>query len=205
MHGLDERFKQTTAEADLYDKQLKATVKILDQLKAGIESVFGKINCDRSVIADMLGDNDSVNENNMMQYLGIIEQKTNELLQIHAYLQLKELQNKPEGDPAGPGTPSTATIALLGGPVAPPAATQITIVPPSTEDDKDDEDDESLDLGRLLTTHELKARVLRNVQKKELLAQSIPIASNTTGGQPKQPAAEKTPRQGDVSQKRKSK
>ncbi|XP_039274347.2 coiled-coil domain-containing protein 63-like [Styela clava] len=172
LRGLDEKFKQTTKEADLFDKQLKASVKILDQLKAGIESVFGKINCDRSAIADMLGDNDSVNENNMMQYLGIIEQKTNELLQIHAYLQLKELESKPENVAPVPGTPPTATVALLGGTAAPVALSQIVVVPPSTEEDKDEDDDESIDMGRPLTTKELKERVLRNIQKKELISQA---------------------------------
>lgn len=186
-------------------RQMKATDKILDQLKAGIESVFEKINCDRSAIAEMLGDNDSVNENNMMQYLGIIEQKTNELLQIHTFLQIKELENKPEGAPPGPGTPPVTAIALLGGPAMPATTTQITIVPPSTEDDREEEDDESLDLGRPLTTNELKARVMRNVQKKELLAQTAAAAGGVGQAGKQQTTVEKTPRQGENQQKKKAK
>lgn len=119
----------------------------------------------------MLGDNDTVNENNMMQYLGIIEQKTNELLQIHAYLQLKELENQPDGMPPGPGTPPTAALTLLGGATAPVAVVPIHIVPPSTEEDKDDESaDESAEFDRPLTTNELKAKVMRTVAKRELVA-----------------------------------
>ena len=185
-------------------RQLQATEKILDQLKAGIESVFGKINCDRSAIADMLGDNDTVNENNMMQYLGIIEQKTNELLQIHAYLQLKELENKPDGVP---GTPSAPASALLGGPSAPPTMAPIHIIPPSTEDDRDDEAgefaDDPPDFDRPLTQNELKARVMRSVTRKEQAAQAA-LALGGGKRADKQVALEKTPRQGDAAQKKKA-
>jgi len=201
LKGLEGRLEGTTKEADLFDKQLRATDKILDQLKAGIDSVFGKINCDRSTISEMLGDNDSVNENNMMQYLGIIEQKTNELLQIHAYLQLKELANQPEG--TAPATSPTLTAAaLLGGPAAPPSIAPVQIVPPSTEDDRDDDGsesaDESVDFDRPLNQNELKLRVMRTVAKKEQSAPLVPA-----GGAPGKRAdkAEKTPRGGDRKKK----
>lgn len=55
----------------------------------GIESLFGKINCDRSAIDDMLGAAHGVTDGNMIQYLGIIEQRTNELLAIQSYITSK--------------------------------------------------------------------------------------------------------------------
>ena len=55
----------------------------------GIESLFNKINCDRSAIDDMLGAATGVTDGNMLQYLGIIEQRTNELLAIQTYTSLK--------------------------------------------------------------------------------------------------------------------
>ena len=182
-------------------RQLKATEKILDQLKAGIESVFGKINCDRSAISDMLGDNDTVNESNMMQYLGIIEQKTNELLQIHAYLQLKELENRPDGSP---GTPPVNAAALLGGPTSPPIAAPIQIVPPSTEDDRDDEAgefaDDPVDFERPLTQGELKMKVLRSVARREQNMNTT-MTSPSSKKVDKQ-STEKTPRPADVGGKK---
>lgn len=56
---------------------------------AGIESLFNKINCDRSAIDDMLGAATGVTDSNMIQYLGIIEQKTNDLLAIQTYCLMK--------------------------------------------------------------------------------------------------------------------
>jgi len=186
-------------------RQLKSTEKILDQLKAGIDSVFGKINCDRSTIAVQLGDNESVNENNMMQYLGIIEQKTNELLQIHTYLQLKDVENRPD---VAAGSPPVTTTALLGGPTSPPTIQPIQIVPPSTEDDHDDDGhdwaDDAVDFDRPLTQHELKARVMRNVTKKELTGQNVPapIAAGKRG-EKTAPAGDKTGKAAESFQKKK--
>lgn len=54
-------------------------------LFAGIESLFNKINCDRSAIDDMLGASRNITDTNMIQYLGIIEQRTNELLAVQAF------------------------------------------------------------------------------------------------------------------------
>ena len=52
----------------------------------GVESLFNKINCDRSAIDDMLGSKEGVTDKNMLQYLGIIEERTNQLLYIQAYI-----------------------------------------------------------------------------------------------------------------------
>lgn len=148
----------------------------------------------------MLGDNDAVNENNMMQYLGIIEQKTNELLQIHAYLQLKEIESRPDVDP---GTPPLNAAALLG-PTTPPAAAPIQIQPPSTEDDRDDEGgdfgEDPVEFDRPLTQNELKARVLKSVAKKEQNQTAlVPTASKKLDKQ----NSEKTPRSNDAAAKKK--
>ena len=44
---------------------------------AGIESVFSKIGCDVTTITDMLGGHAGVTDNTVIQYLGIVEQRTN--------------------------------------------------------------------------------------------------------------------------------
>ena len=52
----------------------------------GIGSLFDKIGCDRGVLSDLLGSSEEVKDDNMMQYLGLIEQKANELLAAQCYL-----------------------------------------------------------------------------------------------------------------------
>lgn len=68
----------------------------LATLVTGIEQFIDKIGCDRGPIADMLGEKD-VNERNIMQFLGVIEQRANELLLMQAKLDFKA-QNKWEAD-----------------------------------------------------------------------------------------------------------
>lgn len=55
----------------------------------GTESVFSKIGCDVATITDMLGGHAGVTDTTVLQYLGIVEQRTNELLQLQAFIQAK--------------------------------------------------------------------------------------------------------------------
>lgn len=55
----------------------------------GIESVFSKTGCDAAAITDMLGGHAGVTNSTILQYLGIVEQRTNELLQLQAFIQAK--------------------------------------------------------------------------------------------------------------------
>lgn len=57
--------------------------------KKGIESLFKKINCDRSQIDVLLLSKEGVTEMNMQQYLGIIDSRTDELLKWQAILAAK--------------------------------------------------------------------------------------------------------------------
>ncbi|CAM9479010.1 unnamed protein product, partial [Hapterophycus canaliculatus] len=59
-------------------------MKTINQLKTGIHSIFSRIGAgSNSSVEEMLG-NQGVTESNMMQYLGIIEQRTSEILQAYA-------------------------------------------------------------------------------------------------------------------------
>ena len=62
---------------------------MLDELRSGVDQLFRSIQCDSSVIQDMLGSDDRVSNKNILQYMGIIEQKTMEFLQAQQYLQMK--------------------------------------------------------------------------------------------------------------------
>ena len=55
----------------------------VNMLKANIWDLFTKVGCNTLAVRELLGDS-GVTENNIMAYLGIIEQRTNELLQVGA-------------------------------------------------------------------------------------------------------------------------
>ena len=62
---------------------------ILQFTRIGIDSLFKKIGCDRRQIDHLLQSNDGVTEDNMLRYLGIIEERTNELLTAQATITAK--------------------------------------------------------------------------------------------------------------------
>ncbi|XP_073325300.1 coiled-coil domain-containing protein 114 [Pagrus major] len=92
LRGIDEQQKETKSQAEDDENQASIISKILDKTKTGLTSIFSKIECDRSVIEDALGSSTGISENNIMSYLGLVEQKTNELLTIQAFINSKDVE-----------------------------------------------------------------------------------------------------------------
>ncbi|XP_021350085.1 coiled-coil domain-containing protein 63-like isoform X3 [Mizuhopecten yessoensis] len=155
---LEEQSNEAAETGDTADGKNKGITKILDQLRAGISSLFSKINCDKSSIDDMLGAATGVTDSNMIQYLGIIEQRTNELLAVQGYINSKDLDKK------------TTTGGFLGEGPNPPQP-QLPIIPPAVGDEYDSEGSEaSDDEARPMTRNELQRRVMNTVKKREAAA-----------------------------------
>lgn len=158
LKDLEERLQSTQSQCDMYDDKYNALSKTVNMLKAGITNIFNRIDCDKTAITDMLG-NAGCNETNMMQYLGIIEQRTNEILQMYHIKSSKSTDK------------DTVVISggLLGqGPLAPINA--VTIQPPSTGDDYDsDEDEYSDDEQRPMTRADLRNKIMRGITKRETM------------------------------------
>lgn len=68
------------------------TLRIMNSLKVGIQNIFENIGCANEHTLELVGTH-GVTESNMMQYLGIIEMRTNEILQMYAACQSKGLDN----------------------------------------------------------------------------------------------------------------
>ncbi|OQS07866.1 Outer Dynein Arm Docking Complex [Thraustotheca clavata] len=129
----------------------------------------------------MLGEN-VVTDVNMMQYLGMVEQRTNEILQLYAAFQknraaavdipdhpvlgtflLKYMYNCLLGH----GLSSHQLHAALGiGPPTPMGAEQLQINPPNLEDYSSDEE-EMIDHNEMhpLSRDELKLRTLKGLRR----------------------------------------
>eukprot|EP00002_Diphylleia_rotans_P019321 TRINITY_DN3741_c0_g1_i1.p1 TRINITY_DN3741_c0_g1~~TRINITY_DN3741_c0_g1_i1.p1 ORF type:complete len:149 (+),score=34.80 TRINITY_DN3741_c0_g1_i1:392-838(+) len=132
-------------------------MRIAGSLKAAIQSIFNRIGCNTSAVIEMLG-NQGVTEANMMQYLGIIEQRANEILRSYQAIQTQN-QEAASGQQA-PGQPSMASL----GPAAPPGSLSFYINPPSTNEEEDsDEEEDNEDDDRPLTREELKSKTMRRV------------------------------------------
>ncbi|KAK3084854.1 hypothetical protein FSP39_020235 [Pinctada imbricata] len=115
-------------EKDQADKRSTQINKELDELRSGVGAIFSTIRCDSSTIQEMLGSEDRVTNKNILQYMGIIEQKTMELIQARQYLHMKKNPPKPEkkekkGEPTPPPLQQSQKIDL---------PSPICIVPPNT-------------------------------------------------------------------------
>eukprot|EP00762_Andalucia_godoyi_P001072 ANDGO_01996.mRNA.1 Outer dynein arm protein 1 len=218
---LGDRLAKTEARAQEFETRAEDAQRILNELKGGIQGVFDRAGCDaESVSADTsalskpaASDNaddansthaavTNVTESNMMLYLGVIEQRTNELLASYNgllqrsidqtmadddLLQLEasadaDLQNASSNGNANAA--STRSLAAFPGPAAPAGSQHISIQPPSTGDefgDDADSDGDAEDDDRPLTRDELKARSSRVISKREREKGGQPAVGSPAG------------------------
>ncbi|KAM9813820.1 coiled-coil domain-containing protein 63-like [Neosynchiropus ocellatus] len=88
---IDLRLKETTSQAEDDDAQSRVMSELLGQIISGLNDILSNVECGRSSLEDKLGFSSGINENNIMSYLSLVEQKTNELLSIQAFLHYKGL------------------------------------------------------------------------------------------------------------------
>ncbi|CAI8006655.1 Outer dynein arm protein 1 [Geodia barretti] len=94
LRDLEAELARVEEEAGEFERRFKTSTATVEQLLTGVDSVFTKTGCDSSAITSLLGGHSGVTETTILQYLGVVEQKTNELLQLQAFIKAKE-----SGDP----------------------------------------------------------------------------------------------------------
>jgi len=157
---IEGRLNKAVDESKTKEVKLKQINKTLDNLMSEIHVLFSRLGCDAKPIQEMLGE-DQINHKNVMIYMGLIEQKTSELIHTWHYIQAREAR-KNSVDVQVKQPPK-----LIPNP-QPPAP--LGILPPSTEDDEDDEYLEEDDFEKPLTKSELKMRVAKNMIKRNIAA-----------------------------------
>lgn len=150
IRDLEEKLAKTDKKADEYEQRNQVAMRTITQLKNGIQSIFTRIGATSASVDEMLG-NQGVTESNMMQYLGIIEQRTTEILQLYAASQI--------------GLPNENTLQL---PSVVPAegVSKVAVQPPSYDEMSSGEDSEGEKDERPLTRQELEKRTLREFNRK---------------------------------------
>jgi len=146
---LEEKWSRIDKMAEHYELKYQQSAKTLTAVRAGIQSIFNRLHCKSFGPPDM----SAVSESNMTQYLGIIEARVSEILQVHNAV----THTGEDEDDAGGHAPR---------PVA--GGTQLQIKLPSTvEDYSDDEEEDDEDDQRPFTREELKLKTIRGIQKKQ--------------------------------------
>ena len=91
VHGCDmeAEHSQLNEDSSKTMTQLNEVNSVLNELQTLIFDTFERLGCSQKTLEDMLGLNVPINVNNMIVYLGQIEMKANELLNILHYVNLK--------------------------------------------------------------------------------------------------------------------
>jgi len=168
---LEEKLSKTEAKAEQYEARAHKAMTTVNKLKDGIQDTFIKIGCNAEAVSAVLG-NQGVTESNMMQYLGIMEQRTNEILQMFAAVQMQESGK----DLSSPEVQASLASILGQGPAVPAGTGKVEVTPPAAGEDLDSEEgsDQEEDDERPLTRDELKAKTLRNLHKREAVERDGP-------------------------------
>jgi len=159
LKDLEEKLGRTETKAEQYDAKFAHSTKILGSLKDGIHSIFSNIGCNMSGVSEVLGTG-GVTEGNIMTYLGLIEQRANEMLNTH-----NQILKQRDGEDARGQT-------AVAGPQSAAGATHINILPPTTGDEYEEAEEDSDDEEEIrpLTRDELRARAQKQMTKKEASA-----------------------------------
>ncbi|GIL88327.1 hypothetical protein Vretimale_15075 [Volvox reticuliferus] len=164
------RLAACEAQSQQYEKRYEAAMSMTAALKAGISELFDRIGCNTPAVRDLLGE-EGLTEANLMAYLGIIEQRTNEILQVYAKRKATQ------------GTEGLAE-ALLAQPLTQPG-NRIIIEPPSTTQEEEVEglEPEPVEEDRPLTREHLETRVQRTLPRKlETAIKVRPAGVDAAGG-----------------------
>lgn len=151
LKNMEEKLQRMEAKADLYEKKHEEAMKTVNTLKAGVWNIFNKIGCNTVTVRELLGEG-NVTEGNLMQYLGIVEQRSNELLQAYATVERW----------AGHHVTTTAgqTTVKPGGGV-------VRVDPPSTNDEElDSEGEPEVDDEKPLNREALETKVQKSIAKR---------------------------------------
>ncbi|XP_007549812.1 coiled-coil domain-containing protein 114 isoform X2 [Poecilia formosa] len=93
MKDMEGKIKEAESQTETYASQADSISTILDQIKQGVDSMFKDVGCDYATVEERLGFTSGITESNIITYLDLIEEKTNELLSVQAFLKFKELKD----------------------------------------------------------------------------------------------------------------
>jgi len=149
LETLEEKWNDIDRKAISYEVKHHETQQTLSHVRTCIESIFRRIGCTPEDLPSGCGN--SISEANMMQYLAVIERRTNELLKL--YDAMRQDEDDYEGTKPSRSGYSSANL-------------QINRLPSTVEDYSDEEDDDDDDDQRPFTKEELKSKTMKNISKK---------------------------------------
>ncbi|GJQ76414.1 hypothetical protein Trydic_g2129 [Trypoxylus dichotomus] len=97
LESLRQELIEKTAEADRVENDLNTTDRTLDSLLKGIDKLFKICKCNNAPLLELLGNNTTINNYNVLLYLEVLEQRVDELI-MSAYYKEKTTEKKKTKD-----------------------------------------------------------------------------------------------------------
>jgi coiled-coil domain-containing protein 63/114 len=136
----EEKLEKYSKKAENYEKKYEESQKTLNSLKEEVTKFFYSIDCHKQLASEFLGE--TVTESVIKQFLTLAEQRSNEIFQAYALIQIQ----KGKSDFSMPG------------PQAPPSGIPPRIEAPIVKDEISGDEEEDLEDNLPLTVEEFKSR-----------------------------------------------
>jgi len=165
IRDLQERTVDVEVKTTQYEDAYRVLTTSITATARSIEGLASKLKCHTQLLTEM-GADAGCNESNIMIYLGIVEQRANELLT--SYLNLQQ-HGSAFGAIGGDGLGHAASgppSGMLTGPNTPAGMSSVSITVPTTAEDFESDDSEEDD-EHPLTRDELHAKTMRGLAKRE--------------------------------------
>jgi uncharacterized phage infection (PIP) family protein YhgE len=185
---LEVKLQSSESMSEKYEIRAQDLQRAVESLKRGIQNIYEKLGVDEDGFGEPL-----VTESNMVHYLGLIEQKANQILQ--QYSEAREalaISQSPTKSVVGSESelfsPSKSLVSVLGaGPKIPMGQELLHVNPPKLDEyQSDDEDFDDGDDTRPFTREELKAKTLNRLQRQGRSGPSNSVGVKGKGSNPLQ-------------------
>jgi len=80
---VDVIYQSKSASADIKSTQMAEQTSLLSDLRAGVSTIFENTGCSKEQIKNRLGNQTEVTNQNIMDYLSVIEEKANDMVKRH--------------------------------------------------------------------------------------------------------------------------
>jgi hypothetical protein len=155
LQELESKLLNSEATSEKYEIKSQDLQRSIESLKRGIQSIYEKLDIDSDGFGEPV-----VTESNMPHYLGLVEQKANQLLGDYEGARVS-LAKGPETE--AKGTDGLPTL-LGAGPKIPMGQEHLQVNPPKLDEYQSDDDDD--DEARPLNRDELKSRTLNRLSRQ---------------------------------------
>merc|ERR1740121_2469294 len=150
LETLDDKFHDVDKKAMAYEVKYQEAQQTLKNVGEVIKSIFKRLGCEQSDLPSGVG---PITEVNMLQYLAVVEDNTNDVLKVW------DSMNEGEGE-------DLETTRPAARPGQASAQLQVNKLPSTVEDYSDDDDDDEDEDSRPFTVEELKAKTRQKTKKQ---------------------------------------